>query len=68
MVTVKVCNTRIEAEIVRGKLESEGITAFISADDAGGMYAFPFQSGFSGVKVLVAVRDLHKAKTFLDLL
>lgn len=65
LVTVEVRNTRIEAEIVKGRLEAAGIKAFILADDAGGMYPFPLQSGFSGVLIQVSKKDFVKAKKLL---
>lgn len=65
LVTVTVCNSRIEAEIVKGKLEASNIPSIISADDAGGMYPFPNQSGFSGVAVMVVKKDFVKAKKLL---
>jgi type III secretory pathway lipoprotein EscJ len=37
--------SRSEAEIVVGLLESEGIAAEISADDAGGAYPFDLAGG-----------------------
>lgn len=65
LVTVEARNTRIEAEIVKGRLEAAGISAFILADDAGGMYPFPFQSGFAGVLIQVSKKDFIKAKKLL---
>ena len=66
LVVIAVCNTRIEAEIVKGKLEANDIPASITADDAGGMYSFPFQAGFSGVQILVAEKDIKRAKSILS--
>jgi hypothetical protein len=54
--------TRTEAEIVVGRLESDGIEAWISADDAGG--AFPFSLS-GGVQVLVDEGDVEKASRLL---
>ena len=54
--------TRTEAEIVVGRLESEGIEAWISADDAGG--AFPFSLS-GGVQVLVDESDAEEASRLL---
>jgi hypothetical protein len=65
LVTVEARNTRIEAEIVKGRLEASGIPAFILADDAGGLYPFPMQSGFSGVLIQVRRDDFIKAKKLL---
>ena len=66
LVTVEVRNTRIEAEIIKGKLESSGIPVFIAADDAGGMYPFPFANGFSGVLIQVRKEDFVRAKKLLQ--
>jgi hypothetical protein len=65
LVTVESRSTRIEAEIVKGRLEASGIKAFILADDAGGMYPFPNQSGFARVLVQVSKKDFIKAKKVL---
>mgnify|MGYP001153108550 CR=1 FL=1 len=54
--------TRTEAEIVVGRLESDGIEAWVSADDAGG--AFPFSLS-GGVQVLVDEGDVEKASRLL---
>lgn len=55
-------NTRIEAEIVKGKLESNGIKTFISGDDQGGMSPFPFQPASTGVQLHVLEKDIRRAK------
>ena len=54
--------TRSEAEIVVGLLESEGIAASISADDAGGAYPFEFSGG---ARVLVDESDAEAAREVL---
>ena len=55
--------TRAEAEIVVGLLESEGIEASISADDAGGVYpSFEFTGG---AQVLVDESDAKAAREAL---
>lgn len=66
LVAVANPNTRMEAEIIKGKLASVGIASYILADDAGGMYPFPFQSGFSGVLVMVTRSDSKRAKKLLS--
>lgn len=57
LVCVQIFNSRVEAEIAKGFLESNGISATISADDAG---------GDSGVRLLVAKKDEKKAKEVLN--
>ena len=37
LVCIKTYQSRIEAELVKGFLESNGIKAMVSADDVGGM-------------------------------
>jgi len=50
--------TRAEAEVVVALLESEGIAATISADDAGGAYPFSLSGG---AQVLVDEDDAKEA-------
>ena len=66
LVVLVTCNTGIEAEIIRGKLEANDVLASVTADDAGGMYSFPFQAGFSGVQILVSAKDIIRAKNILS--
>jgi hypothetical protein len=54
--------TRAEAEIVVGLLESEGIAASITADDAGGAYPFVLSGG---AEVLVDESDAEAAREAL---
>jgi Putative prokaryotic signal transducing protein len=54
--------TRTEAEVVVGLLESEGIEAWISADDAGGAYPFSLSGG---AQVLVDESDAQAAREVL---
>ncbi len=60
-----VYNSETEAEIVRGRLESEGIEARISADDCGGM--LPQYQYIRGVRLLVAPEDIERAREILGL-
>jgi len=55
---------RIEAEIVAGLLESEGVEAMVVADDAGG--AYPSLQFFHGVRLLVAAADAYRAREILQ--
>jgi len=62
---VKTYPTRIEAEIGRGKLESNGITAMIQADDAGGQEGYLLNAtGF--VKLVVLKKDYSVAMKLLS--
>lgn len=65
LVTVTSCSTRVIAEIIKGKLATENIKSVILADDAGGMYPFPLQSGFSGIQIQVRKSDFSRAKKVL---
>jgi len=55
--------SRPEAELARGLLESVGIPAFVSADDAGGMRP-PLQLS-QGVRLMVREADLTRARRVL---
>lgn len=56
---------RVEAEIARAKLESEGILAAVYADDAGGYD--PQFTMTRGVQVVVADKDAEEAIEILGL-
>lgn len=61
---IKIFGSRIEAEIVRGFLLSNGINAIIISDDAGSMY--PAQDIVNGVRLLVGEHDFREAEELLD--
>jgi len=61
-VPVAVVASRIEAELIVGLLRSGGLTAVVSADDAGGQEP-PLQ--IQGVRVLVAPSDEASARQLL---
>jgi hypothetical protein len=63
VVCVRSFPNRIEANIAKGKLESEKISSFISSDDEGGM--IPFQFGKEGVQLFVKAEDLIDAQKLL---
>jgi len=62
LVPVATYATRDEAEVVQGLLESAGIEASLSADDAGG--AFPFVLS-GGAHVLVDESDAEAASELI---
>lgn len=64
MVIVKVFGSETEAEIAKGRLESEGITALITKGDVGGMY--PSLQQTEGVKLLVNQTDADEARNILE--
>jgi hypothetical protein len=63
LTTLKIFNTRIEAEVLRSLLESAGIKSWILSDDAGSMY--PAQAIINGVRLMVRDEDF---KTAIELL
>jgi hypothetical protein len=61
-VSVAVVTSRTEAELIVGLLRSHGVSAAVSADDAGGQYP---QMQVEGVRVLVAPEDEASARRLL---
>jgi hypothetical protein len=61
-VPVAVAGSRIEAELIVGMLRSNGVSAVLSADDAGGQEP---QLQLSGVRVLVVPSDEAAARQLL---
>jgi predicted Fe-Mo cluster-binding NifX family protein len=62
-VSVAVVASRTEAELIVGMLRSHGLSATVSADDAGGQYP---QMQAEGVHVLVAPSDEASARRLID--
>lgn len=63
-VLAKVCESRLQADILKGYLESEDIEVIIKADDAGGM--LPSLASLSGVYLFVPKNDLSKAQEIIN--
>ena len=61
-VSVAVVASRTEAELIAGMLRSHGMSATVSADDAGGQYP---QMQADGVQVMVAPSDEASARRLL---
>jgi hypothetical protein len=61
-VSVAVVASRTEAELIVGMLRTHGVSAAVSADDAGGQYP---QMQIEGVRVLVAPSDEASARQLL---
>jgi Putative prokaryotic signal transducing protein len=61
-VSVAVVTSRIEAELIVGLLQSYGLAAAVSADDAGGQEP---QLQLQGVRVLVGRSDEAAARRIL---
>ncbi len=57
-------SNHIEAELAKGLLSSHGIEAVVYSDDCGGMAGG--QTFVRGVKVLVPVNDIERAKQILQ--
>ena len=62
-VVAEVSST-VEAQLIAGLLESHGIAARVSSDDAGGQE--PQWQLTEGVRVLVAVEDEDAARQLID--
>lgn len=63
-VCIKTYNTRIDAEIDRGVLESQKIQSIILADDEGGMLPLPL--GAFGIRLMVRKEDIKSAQEILN--
>jgi hypothetical protein len=61
-VQVASLSSRVEADLVVGLLESEGITSWVNADDAGGEIG---ALQLEGVAVFVAAADASRAREVL---
>jgi hypothetical protein len=59
-----IYSTRRDAEMAQDRLDEEGVQAFITADDAGGMHPQLQQS--HGVKLVVLERAAQYAQGVLD--
>lgn len=64
LTTLKIFNKRIEAEVIRSLLESNGIKSWILSDDAGNMY--PSQAIINGVRLMVRNEDFNTAEELLS--
>ena len=60
IVCIKTYNSRLEAELAKGLLDSHDIQAMISADDAGGLRP-DMLWGTGGVRLLVKREDAQNA-------
>lgn len=58
-VLAKICSSRLEADIIKSYLESEGIVVILKADDAGGM--LPTLASLNGVFLFVPEQDFLRA-------
>ena len=60
LINIKTYSSRHDAEIAKGFLEANGVNAFVSGDDYGGIH--PGLSFSTGVRLLVKEEDIEKAK------
>ena len=64
---VTICTARqMEAQIIQGRLESEGIPALLSYESAGLVYGLTV-NGLGEVKIMVPKRLAEEAKQILGL-
>ena len=64
LITIKTYPDRTGAELAKGLLESKGIKAMVSADDAGGMNP-ALLWGTGGARLLIKKKDVQKATEVL---
>ncbi len=64
LVNVKTYSSRHEAELAKGILAVNGITAVIFGDDCGGIH--PCLSFSTGIKLSVKEEDVEESKIILD--
>jgi len=64
LTVLKICNNEVDAQIVVEHLKGNGIEAFVSKDDMGGMQ--PFIQLSTGVRILIKQRDAEKALKILE--
>lgn len=62
-ITIKTFQNRIEADLAKSMLESEGIVAMIQSEDQGGMK--PHLAFALGVRLQVTEQDFELAKELL---
>jgi hypothetical protein len=62
-VAIREFVNRTEAELIRGLLESAGISAWLATDDAGGLY--PSFDLTAGVRVMIRESDRQAAESVL---
>lgn len=63
LTTLKIFNSRIDAEVLKSLLESNGIKSWIMSDDAGCMY--PAQASVNGVRLMVRDEDFKIANELI---
>jgi len=61
---LRSCSDRLEAQLLKGYLESRDIKVFLEGDDCGGMA--PYLNVLIPVKLFVFEEQLEKAQEFLE--
>jgi hypothetical protein len=64
VVCIRAFQSRLEAEMAQGLLESFGIESWVMSDDAGG--AYPFQLSGGGAQLLVTLADQPAVQKLLS--
>jgi len=64
MTVLQTFTSEIDAKVLEGQLETLGIQVLVEVDNCGGMR--PHLDLTTGVKVLVADKDLETAREFVD--
>ena len=64
MIAIRVVHDPIEAEIIVGLLKDQGIEAFVSGDDAGGMR--PHLGMQTGYRIMVTESQAEEAAGILE--
>ncbi len=65
LISIGFFQSRIEAEIAKGLLESNGIKSVIFAEDLGGWRPYPISYSY-GVELKVDTKDAEEAKRILE--
>ena len=65
IVTFETYYNPMEAQIIRTKLEANGIHCFIADESLGVLYPV-YNQGGGGIKIKVFARDLEKCKEIVD--
>ncbi|MCC5831943.1 MAG: DUF2007 domain-containing protein [Chlamydiales bacterium] len=64
LISVHKVYDSIEAELIRGQLESEGIASFLKSDNAGG--SLSYLTTISGIEIIVRKEDAERAYVIIQ--
>lgn len=65
LVTVMACSSRVQAQLARGALATEGVRAVVLSDDAGGVHPQLALTSNLGVRVAVPDHEVDRARAVL---